>query len=155
MARITVTPILAAAFVLLLAAAGPALAQGKSDSKGKGNPGKPDNDVSSEEVIEGVTAGVLGSVLNDDERRIIRNYFGEHPKAAGKVKELPPGIRKKIARGGTMPPGIAKQVLPDGLHRQLPQRDGYDYEIVGNDVVLVEDATRVIVDVLRDVLRGG
>lgn len=155
MARIPAAPILAAVLVLLLAAAGPALAQGKSNGKGKGNPGKPDNDITSEEVIEGVTAGVLGSVLNDDERRIIRDYFGEHPKAAGKVKELPPGIRKKIARGGAMPPGIAKQALPDGLHRRLPPRDGYDYEIVGSDVVLVESATRVIVDVLRDVLRGG
>lgn len=142
--------ILAAILILLLAAAGPALAQGK----GKGN-GKPDNDTTTEGVIEGVTTGVLGAVLNNDERRIIRDYFGEHPKAAGKVKELPPGIRKKIARGGAMPPGIAKQVLPDGLHRQLPARDGYDYEIVGTDVVLVETATRVIVDVLRDVLRGG
>lgn len=139
--------ILAAVLVLLLAAAGPALAQGKS----KGNPGKPDNEVTTEDVIE----GVLGAVLNDDERSIIRNYFGEHPKAAGKVKELPPGIRKKIARGGAMPPGIAKQALPDGLHRRLPPRDGYNYEIVGTDVVLVETATRVIVDVLRDVLRGG
>lgn len=147
------TRILAAVLVLLLAAAGPALAQGKG--KDKGNPGKPDNEVSTEEVIEGVTAGVLGAVLSNDERRIIRNYFGEHPKDAGKLKELPPGIRKKIARGGTMPPGIAKQALPDGLHRRLPPRDGYDYEIVGTDVVLVETATRVIVDVLKDVLRGG
>lgn len=147
--------ILATALVLLLATTGAALAQGKSDGKGKGNPGKPDNEVTTEEAIEGVTAGVLGSMLNDDEKRIIRDYFGEHPKAAGKVKELPPGIRKKIARGGTMPPGIAKQALPDGLHRRLPPRDGYDYEIVGSDVVLVETATRVIVDVLKDVLRGG
>ncbi len=146
--------ILAAVLVLLLAAAGPALAQGKSNGKGKGNSGKPNDGMATEDVVEGVTAGVLGAVLGDDEKRIIRNYFGEHPKAAGKVKELPPGIRKKIARGGTMPPGIAKQVLPDGLHRQLPQRDGYGYEIVGTDVVLVENATRVVVDVLRDVLTG-
>jgi hypothetical protein len=54
-----------------------------------------------------------------------------------------------------MPPGIAKQALPDGLHRQLPQRDGQNYEIVGTDVVLVENATRVVVDVLRDVLTGN
>lgn len=149
--------ILAAVLVLLLAAAGPALAQGKSNGKGKGNGnhGKPNDGMASEDVVEGATRGVLGAVLGDDEKRMIRDYFGEHPKAAGKVKELPPGIRKKIARGGTMPPGIAKQVLPDGLHRQLPQRDGYGYEIVGTDVVLVENATRVVVDVLRDVLTGN
>jgi Ni/Co efflux regulator RcnB len=71
------------------------------------------------------------------------------------VKELPPGIRKKLARGGTLPPGIAMQVLPDGLHRRLPPRDGQHYEIIGTDVVLVRTATKVIVDVLKDVLRGG
>jgi len=106
-------------------------------------------------VVEGVTAGVLGAVLSDDERSTIRNYFQKNPDSVGKVKPLPPGIRKKLARGGSMPPGIAKQALPDGLHRQLPPRDGYNYEVVGTDVVLIETATEVIVDVLSDVLRGG
>jgi len=143
--------ILAAVLALSLAAA-PALAdQGKG--KGKGNSGKP-NGGTMEDVVEGVTAGVLGAVLSDDERRIIHRYFGEHPDTV-KVKELPPGIRKKLARGGAMPPGIAMQVLPDGLHRQLPPRFGEHYEIIGTDVVLVETATRVIVDVLKDVLRGN
>ena len=144
--------ILAAVLALSLAAA-PALAdQGKG--KGKGNSGKPSGGTM-EDVVEGVTAGVLGAVLSDDERRIIQRYFGEHPDAVGKVKELPPGIRKKLARGGTLPPGIAMQVLPDGLHRRLPPRDGQHYEIIGTDVVLVRTATKVIVDVLKDVLRGG
>jgi Ni/Co efflux regulator RcnB len=143
--------ILAAVLALSLAAA-PALAdQGKG--KGKGNSGKPSGGTM-EDVVEGVTAGVLGAVLSDDERRIIQRYFGEHPDTV-KVKELPPGIRKKLARGGAMPPGIAMQVLPDGLHRQLPPRFGEHYEIIGTDVVLVETATRVIVDVLKDVLRGN
>jgi len=145
--------LLTAVLALSLAAA-PALADnGKAKGNGNGNPGKPNDGITSGEVIEGVTAGVLGAVLSDDERRIIHRYFGEHPDSLGKVKELPPGIRKKLARGGAMPPGIAKQALPDGLHRQLPPRDGQHYEIIGTDVVLVETATRVIVDVLKDVLR--
>ena len=143
-----------AAAALTLALAAPALAdQGKG--KGHDKAGKPNKAGATETVVEGVTAGVLGAVLNDDEKTIIHRYFGDHPEAAGKVKELPPGIRKKLARGGAMPPGIAKQALPDGLHRQLPPREGQHYEIVGTDVVLVETATRVIVDVLKDVLRGS
>jgi len=145
--------IFTAALVLSLAAAGPALAdQGKGKGKGNANPGKPGG-ATVEDVVEGVTAGVIGAVLSDDERRIIHRWFGEHPDSV-KVKELPPGIRKKLARGGAMPPGIAMQVLPDGLHRQLPRRYGEHYEIIGTDVVLVDTATRVIVDVLKDVLRG-
>jgi hypothetical protein len=144
----------AVALALFLAAAQPALTdQGKG--KGDDKAGKPDTGTSTEAVVEGVTAGVLGAILDDDERRLIRHYFGEHPDAVGKVKELPPGIRKKLARGGAMPPGIAKQALPDGLHRQLPPRNGQHYEIIGTDVILIETATRVIVDVLKDVLRGS
>jgi hypothetical protein len=140
---------------VFLAAAAPALAQGNSQGKGAGNPGKGSNASTTEDVVEGVVGGVLDAVLSDDERKIIRSYFHEHPDAVGKVKELPPGIRKKLARGGTLPPGIAMQVLPDGLHRRLPPRDGQHYEIIGTDVVLVRTATKVIVDVLKDVLRGG
>lgn len=148
--------LLTTVFALSLAAAVPAFADNdKAKGKGNGNPGKPNDGITTEEVVQGVTAGVLGAVLSDDERRIIHRYFGEHPDSVGKVKELPPGIRKKLARGGAMPPGIAKQALPDGLHRQLPPRDGQHYEIIGTDVVLVETATRVIVDVLKDVLRGS
>jgi Ni/Co efflux regulator RcnB len=144
---------LAAVFALLLAASAPTLAD---QSKGKGNAqgGNPNSD-STSTVVEGVTAGVLGAVLDDDEKRIIHRYFGEHRDSVGKVKELPPGIRKKLARGGAMPPGIARQMAPDGLHRQLPPRDGQHYEVIGTDVVLVETATRVIVDVLKDVLGAG
>jgi Ni/Co efflux regulator RcnB len=145
----------AAILAIFLAAAAPALAQGKSKGKGADNPGQGKDEITTEEVIEGVTAGVLDAVLSDDERKIIHGYFHEHPDAVGKVKELPPGIRKKLARGGAMPPGIAKQALPDGLHRRLPPRDGQHYEIVGTDVVLVQTATKVIVDVLKDVLRGN
>lgn len=146
--------ILAAALVLLLALASPALAQGKGNPNNKGKAGKAGAETTSDEIVRGAAAGVLGGVLGREEREIIHRYFSEHRDTYRKVKPLPPGIRRKVARGGTLPPGIAKQVLPDGLHRQLPQRDGYDYNVVGTDVVLIERTTNVIVDILRDVLLG-
>jgi len=144
--------ILAAVFALLLAASMPALAD---QNKNKGKSGQAGSEDTTTEIIEGVVGVVAGAVLSDDEKQTIRDYYHKHPETAGKVKPLPPGIRKKLARGGTLPPGIAKQALPDGLHRQLPPRDGQSYEVIGSDVVLVETATQVIVDVLKDVLRGG
>src|SRR3546814_14273571 len=117
--------ILAAALALSLAAATPAFAD---QGKGKGKGSNPNDNTTTEDIVQGVTAGVLGAVLSDNERAIIHRYFGEHPDSVGKVKTLPPGIRKKLARGGAMPPGIAKQALPDGLHRQLPPRHGEHYE---------------------------
>jgi Ni/Co efflux regulator RcnB len=63
---------------------------------------------------------------------------------------LPPGIAKKVARGKPLPPGIAKKLSPQML-ATLPQRQGYEYAQVGTDVVLIETATRLVVDVLKDV----
>ena len=85
------------------------------------------------------------------EREQIRVFFGGHRPEG--VKPIPPGIRKKLARGRPMPPGIAKQVLPPGLLETLPQREGYEVVRVGWDVVLVEVATGIVHDVLMDVIR--
>ncbi|MBT8446927.1 MAG: hypothetical protein KJO38_07255, partial [Gammaproteobacteria bacterium] len=38
----------------------------------------------------------------------------------GNPKGLPPGIRMKLARGGTLPPGIAKKNLPADVEGRLP-----------------------------------
>ena len=67
----------------------------------------------------------------------------------GNPKGLPPGIAKKLARGGTMPPGIAKKNLPDDLHHRLPPvRDGYRRLETAGQIILVEVATDIIVDII-------
>lgn len=92
----------------------------------------------------------LGDVLiSAAERALIGEYYKSHAVAPD---SLPPGIRKKVARGKPLPPGIAKR-FPDGLAGQLRARPGYDYRTVGADVVLIEIATGVIVDVVKDILR--
>lgn len=90
-------------------------------------------------------------VFSTREREQIRSFFGDHrPEGA---KPLPPGIRKRLARGKPLPPGIAKRTLPSDLLGALPERRGYEVVRVGWDVVLVEVATGVIHDVLMDVIR--
>lgn len=123
-------------------------------------------DVTKAVVREGVKAS-----FEELERQMIYKYFGEHREyyqeheggddgEAGKgnkhkKKELPPGIAKKLERGGTMPPGIAKQFLPDGLEKQLlPPPRGFERTIVGNDVLLVEIDTGKIADILTDAVLG-
>jgi len=85
------------------------------------------------------------------EREQIRAYYTDH--GAGSVEALPPGIRKNLARGKPIPPGLARRVLPGTLEGRLPVRDGYQRVQVGWDVLLVEVATGVIHDVLMDVIR--
>lgn len=52
-----------------------------------------------------------------------------------------------------LPPGIAKQSLPEELVRVLPPvHSGYERVIIDGKVLLVEIATQVVRDVLYDVV---
>jgi hypothetical protein len=73
------------------------------------------------------------------------------PGIAG-AKPMPPGIAKKIARGGAMPPGIAKRHFPTDLISRLPPRPGQQWLVVGTDILLVDAATQLVVDILRQAL---
>ncbi|WP_339885810.1 anti-virulence regulator CigR family protein [Vreelandella maris] len=82
--------------------------------------------------------------------RELRQLLRQHD--APRAESLPPGIQRNLERGKPLPPGIAKRF--DGrLASQLPRYPGYEWERVGADVVLIEAATRIVVDVLVDVLR--
>lgn len=83
------------------------------------------------------------------ERDVIVDYFTDDPQVLDQSRKgLPPGIQKKLARGGTLPPGIAKQ-FPDSLSQRLPPLPGgYDRVVVDGRVLLIELATRAILDVL-------
>jgi hypothetical protein len=90
-------------------------------------------------------------VLPTEARATIREYYASH--GPEKVKPLPPGIRKNLARGKPLPPGIAKRAAPADLHSRVQIPSGYELMEVGLDVVLVEVATQVIHEVLMDVIR--
>jgi Ni/Co efflux regulator RcnB len=97
-------------------------------------------------------------VFSEEEVRIIAAWYREHGEAGrghggGKNKGLPPGIVKNLARGKSLPPGIAKQALPSGLIAALPAPPrGYERVVIDGRVLLVEIATRMIHDVLTDVI---
>ncbi|HEX2117231.1 MAG TPA: anti-virulence regulator CigR family protein [Alphaproteobacteria bacterium] len=96
------------------------------------------------------SASIADIVFSEIEKRLIREYYAAHGHAAD---NLPPGIRKKLARGKPLPPGIAKRFLPGELESQLPAHAGTVRRVVGNDVVLVAAATGVILDILFDVIK--
>jgi hypothetical protein len=139
-----------ASLVVALVLALPAQAQpeGRGRNRDRGQ-GAGSFDV--EKAVGAAVGTVLGSaVFGNDERRIIAEYFQRHDQG---YDRLPPGIAKNMARGKPLPPGIAKRTLPNDLLARLPQRVGHDRVMVGADILLVEVATGVITDVLRDVLR--
>ncbi|WP_085728652.1 anti-virulence regulator CigR family protein [Pseudomonas sp. R37(2017)] len=60
---------------------------------------------------------------------------------------LPPGIQKNLARGKPLPPGIAKK-LDGRLVGRLPHYDGYEWQQVGTDLILVALATGLVYEIL-------
>ena len=100
-----------------------------------------------------------GVEFSKDEVSIIASWYREHGSATQQEKRgkksgsLPPGIAKNLARGKPLPPGIAKQYLPDGLVHALPAPPrGFERVVVDGKILLVEVATRVIHDILTDVV---
>jgi hypothetical protein len=89
------------------------------------------------------------SLITATERSIISNYIQTNPGFA-QAQPLPPGIAKKIARGGTMPPGIAKRYFPNDLMARLPPRPGQQWIVAGTDILLVNSATQLVVDILSN-----
>jgi hypothetical protein len=94
-------------------------------------------------------AETIAVFLTPEMKLQVRGFYAD--KDMSGVKPLPPGIRKRLARGKALPPGIAMTRAPDGLRRALSLPSGYELVEIGLDVVLVEVATQVVHDVLKDV----
>ena len=95
-----------------------------------------------------------GNVFSQVEKNIIKDFFraqgGKKFKAKKfKHKSLPPGLAKQLRRRGTLPPGLQKRALPPGLRSRLPGLPpGQARVLVGNDVLLIQEATGLILDIL-------
>ncbi len=121
-------------------------------------------------TYKGVSAEeAAGVIFTEIEKRLIREYFGkpagdggdgkgkskEMPPGLAKRDELPPGLEMQIQKNGTLPPGLAKRDLPSDLTLKLPAlKKGLERKIVGGDVVLLQTATGVVLDVIRDVVKS-
>lgn len=91
----------------------------------------------------GVTSGVHASFSTGDVR-VIREYY------APKYRTLPPGLQKKLARGGALPPGWQKKMepFPVAVERQLVVLPpDYRRGIFDRRAVIYNPKTQVIIDV--------
>ncbi len=78
---------------------------------------------------------------------------GIPPGLAGR-KELPPGIQKQIAQGKRLPSGTETYSLPEDLRHRLPSiPSDVDRRVVGDDIVLIQRGTNLVLDILEGVLR--
>ena len=98
-------------------------------------------------------------VFSDSDRGKIRHYYENIkktktvPPGLAKKQELPPGLQKHVVKHGELPPGLEGRGLPqdlEGVLSHLPA--GFVRLRVGGDVVLLNEKTRVVLDVIWDVL---
>lgn len=123
-------------------------AQGNGNGSGQGNGHGKSNGAGAS--TQNLNSGqvTFSAVITAGERQTILGYFQQHPAYYAGAQPLPPGIAKKIARGGTMPPGIAKRYFPGELIGLLPPRPGQQWVVVGTDVLLIQLATNLVLDIL-------
>lgn len=96
-----------------------------------------------------------------DERdgvRVERESKAHRDKGKNGKTGLPPGLAKKnglppgLAKREQLPPGLAKRDLPPDLESRLPRRTTTKRVIVDDDVILIENGTEIVLDVIRDVV---
>ncbi|MBT8448118.1 MAG: hypothetical protein KJO69_00405 [Gammaproteobacteria bacterium] len=133
------------------------------------------------------STGVSERLFTSEEKKVLRDYLRsqklseednsvhdykhkdrKHKKDKGhngnKKKSLPPGLQKKVDRGGQLPPGWQTKVargevldgdlyevsddLPPGISRQIENIEGTSVRQVEDRVVRILDSTGEILDVL-------
>jgi len=75
---------------------------------------------------------------------ILRTHY------APRYRNLPPGLRKKVARGGQLPPGWQKKFepFPVDLDRRLPPlAPGYRRGVFDGHAVIYDTKSHVMIDV--------
>lgn len=80
------------------------------------------------------------------------------PPGQAKKEGLPPGLAKRenlppgLAKRDKLPPGLQRDPLPADLAAKLPpEKPGTERTLVGADLVLIDKATNVVLDMLRNV----
>lgn len=162
---------LVAAFALALSLPA-AAAQGRGQGAAKG---KPETAGRSAEKGQKAKAGkkakkdeadrerkaAEGRAFGKKERKTIRDWFRNKanlqglPPGLAKREELPPGLQRHLERNGTLPPGLQKrlQPLPHRLKSRLPRtRRGVRRVVVAGNVILLEERTGKILDIIQDVV---
>ena len=113
----------------------------------------PTLDTSGRVVLEN-EHGSVDLVFTARDRALIREYYGvsRHlPPGLAKKERLPPGLRKQLMRRGQLPPGLQLRPLPRELTRRLsPIPEDYRRGWIGGSVVLLNEHSRVIFDVIHD-----
>jgi hypothetical protein len=123
--------------VLLGGTVAAAAPQGKSHKHARKGHGAPYEDTSGARVEAHFVFGSRDIIL-------IRDHY------APRYRNLPPGLRKKVARGGQLPPGWRKRYepFPFAIERRLPPLPtDYTRGVIDGHAVIYNTRSNIVVDV--------
>jgi hypothetical protein len=82
-------------------------------------------------------------IFSSHDAGVIREYY------APRYRRLPPGLQKKLARGGSLPPGWERKMeyFPPVLeHRLAHLPDGYRRGVIDAHAVIYKSGSPIIID---------
>jgi hypothetical protein len=90
-------------------------------------------------------------------RRVVHEYFTTQPLPPGLARReaLPPGLRRQLRERGQLPPGLRNRLVPPPpalIGRFPPVPRYFTRSFVGRDLVVLDNRTRRVVAVIRNVL---
>ncbi|MGH9786577.1 MAG: hypothetical protein ACRD88_20600 [Terriglobia bacterium] len=98
-------------------------------------------------------------VFTTAERTVITRWFTTNrsnlPPGLAKRETLPPGLERQLRERGTLPPGLQSKIqpLPVALERQLSVLPtGYRRVVIAGNVIVMNPATGLIYDIVRNVI---
>ena len=96
-------------------------------------------------------------VFSDRDRSLIRDYYRTSyrplPPGLAKQGKIPPGHAKKLIRNAPVPHDYRWNSIPSALEDRLSRLpDGYVRITVGADIAIMNVRTRVVVDLLEDIV---
>lgn len=103
--------------------------------------------------------------FSEEEREVLESWRLGNASWKKSKKPLPPGLQKKVGRGGELPPGWKKKLevgavlepkvdaqaksLPEEILSRLPESEtGIEILRVGDEIIRVIEGTREIADIL-------
>lgn len=124
--------------------------RGRGQDKKAAKADKPDKADKAGKNVQAVVVDRDGHV------RIVREYTrgGALPPGLAKRESLPPGLRKQLRERGTLPPGLRKHLVP--VHPTIATRlpaipPYYDRYFAGDDLIVIDTRTNLIVVIIRDI----
>ena len=118
--------------------------RGAADEHGKTgtNPGA--NTAESQGKSGGGKAGGASVALSQDQRSKIGATINKHPSA-----RVTTDVKFNISVGATVPRSVHVVVVPEDVVEIVPQYEGYDYIVVGEQILIVDPNTMEIVAVIE------